>query len=178
MPFSFTSLSPWSVGQKIKAVTLNLMVTAIQELQTEAAANNLAVADLDALSLSTRYYLTQTKTAYVCSVSTDDVITTWTTSAPWTAAGSGFQVPADGIYAVTFKAVKTSGAWNTRAYLSVDANGTIVGRHSIDAGVAENNASVTVVTPSLTAGQTIVPRYYTGAAATCNFTVTIVRLPT
>jgi hypothetical protein len=157
----FTALSPWAVGQKLRAVTLNLINAAIADLQNVATAE----------------YFDQSK-AITCAVATASNVGTWTTSGNYLSSGSGIQLPnnvlGNDLFIVTLAANRTSGAWSTRAYLECTL-GASTYRSSIDAGVGEDRAVLTFVTTSV--GGVVTPRYYTGTAANVTFNLTIVRIP-
>lgn len=154
------TLSPWVVGQKLKAVTLNLMISAIQELQALATVKSFA----------------GTKTGVVQTTGADTAVGTWATVGGFYVSGSGIAVPDAGVYAVTVRATKTSGAWSTRAYLSCTVASAIY-KQAIDAGVGETDASLSFTTDPVGAGTVITPRYWTGTAATTTFILSIVKLP-
>lgn len=157
---ALTSLTPWQVGQYILTATLNLAQTAIGELQ----------------ALATPKQFTATKTTAALTTGADTAVGTWTTASGYTASGSGLMVPDTGVYVITLRSNRTSGAWSTRAYLALLVGSTIY-RNSIDAGVGEDNACITAVTDSIAAGTLITPKYWTGTAANAAFTLNIVKLP-
>lgn len=102
---SWTTVPIWAVGQKIKAITLNLAVTAIGELQTWATAADAAltgaqsdITDLQAETFGTPYLLMRNTSAVTVTnaVPYNTVVTD--THAGWDAANFRYVVPRAGDY--------------------------------------------------------------------------------
>ena len=89
---AYTVVSPWIVGQRLKAATLNKLVTAIQELQADATTNYLC---------ETAKSTTQAITAGTFTNVTSTVVTD--TQSCWNAGGNYYTVPLTGTYVIASK---------------------------------------------------------------------------
>ena len=158
---AWTSLSPWAVGEKIKAVKLSTLVTAIQQLQT----NN----------TEQTYNQTKSSFSWTSNAARQD-FTSWPTSGGFTSSGAGLTVPSKGAYIVTMIGTLSSGSFaaTTRYYLECDdSSGTFV--HGNPAtGASENTICVTGVTRQLNAGSAITPYRFQNTGS--SITLSTVRL--
>ena len=93
---AFTTLSPWVIGQQLKAITINLMTTAIQELQAAATAVGMLP---NAMEQSTSTTQSIPNAAFtVCTMPASSV---YTNGSGLTATANGITVAVSGRYLCT-----------------------------------------------------------------------------
>ena len=164
---AFTTVPTVVAGEIITALDTNTFGTAIGELQTCA----------------TRANYDQTKTSYSwTSNAAEQDFTSWSSSAGYTASGTGLNVPADGVYIVTMHGTLSAGSFAaaTRYYFkATDSTGEFM-RGTAVPGVSETVLCVTGVTRYMTAGTKITPYRFqnTGSSITLStMRLIIARVP-
>ena len=143
----------WSVGQRLKATALNVVVNAITELQAGSA----------------RVYYEQAQTVgSIPNITTTPVL--WSSASGFTTGGAwGLKVPTDGIYSASVTWSLQGGNTFSAGKCSVEIrqNGTILSRGATQVGVGETYLGHTTVV-RCTAADEITPYFVqnTGGAVT------------
>ena len=107
----------------------------------------------------------------------------WPTIGPWAGASWCITVPTGGVYLVTFEVQATSGDWTGVTHHRIDVGGVGTNTYGVSStvpNVGEDYASVSCVTPHISAGTAIVPVYHNGGSTQrwAQATLTVVRLST
>ena len=163
---AFTTLSAWVIGQQLKAVTINLMTTAIQELQAAANAvgmlpNSMEVGTATALSVANATWM-------LCPVATPAL---YTSGSGMTAVTNGVTVAATGRYMVTAAIIFAGNATGRRIVgMSAGAGPPAAQNSQGTLGSASGNSVVITKEISFTAGDTVALFAYQDSTAALNVT--------
>lgn len=170
-----TTVTPWAIGNRITATKLNNQSVAITEQQAVYTALDSRV---DALESATPLTYSYTATFSEAAGGWDSYGAGWPSIGSFTGTSSGVAVGSAGVYLVTHTVHATSGAWTGVTHHRIDVGGVTYGVSSTVPNLGEDFASVSCVTPHISAGIGIVPVYRNGGGTQryVNVTLTIVRV--